>query len=61
MPWSTVTVAGHPCDVYDPPERNRHGYVVLYLHGVHLNRLDDKPAFLREFDTHGLPVVAPHT
>ncbi len=59
--WSTATIAGHPCDLYEPPERNRYGYVVLYLHGVHLNRLDDKPAFIHEFDKHGLPVIAPHT
>jgi S-formylglutathione hydrolase FrmB len=61
MPWSTVTVAGHECDVYDPPRRNNRGYVVLYLHGVHLTRLHDKAAFIKEFDRHGLPVVAPMT
>jgi len=38
---------------------NQYGYVALYLHGVHLNRLDDKPAFMAEFDRHGLAVVAP--
>jgi hypothetical protein len=61
MPWSTQTIAGHPCDLYLPPERNKHGYVALYLHGVHLNRLDDKPAFIAQFDRHGLAVVAPQT
>ena len=60
-PWSTETVAGHPCDVYLPPERSKHGYVVLYLHGVHMNRLDDKPAFTAQFDSRGLAVVAPQT
>ncbi|MEX2174657.1 MAG: alpha/beta hydrolase-fold protein [Pirellulaceae bacterium] len=59
--WSTETIAGHPCDVYEPPQRNPHGYVVLYLHGVHMNHISDHPAFLREFDRHGLPVVAPLT
>ena len=39
----------------------RYGYVVLYLHGVHLNRLHDKPAFIEQFDRHGLAVVAPQT
>ena len=61
MPWTTETIAGHPCDLYLPPERSKHGYVVLYLHGVHLNRLDDKPAFIAQFDRHGLAVVCPHT
>jgi len=35
--------------------------VAIYLHGVHLNRLNDKPAFMDEFDRHGLAVVAPQT
>src|SRR5262245_66474587 len=59
--WKLETVGGHPCDVYYPPERNKHGYVVLYLHGVHLNRLHDIAAFIEQFDRHGLAVVAPHT
>ncbi len=59
--WSEVELSGHACEFYDPPERNPHGYVVIYLHGVHLNRLCDKPAFLREFDRHGLRVVCPRT
>ena len=61
MSWSTESVAGHECDVYDPPQRNAHGYVVLYLHGVHVNRLSDKPRFVEQFARHGLPVVAPIT
>jgi S-formylglutathione hydrolase FrmB len=61
MPWTLETIASHPCDVYLPPQRNPHGYVALYLHGVHLNRLHDKTEFIRQFDQHGLAVVAPHT
>src|SRR5262245_14478430 len=59
--WTTESLAGHECDLYEPPERNPHGYVVLYLHGVHLNRLADKSAFVEQFDRRGLPVVAPVT
>jgi S-formylglutathione hydrolase FrmB len=59
--WTTEIVAGHACDIYVPPRRNPHGYVVLYLHGVHMNRLNDKPAFIDEFDRRGLAVVAPYT
>jgi S-formylglutathione hydrolase FrmB len=59
--WIEEIVAGHPCDVYLPPQRHPQGYVVLYLHGVHLNRLHDKPAFIEQFDRHGLAVVAPMT
>jgi S-formylglutathione hydrolase FrmB len=59
--WSTELVAGHECDVYLPPRRSEHGYVVLYLHGVHLTRLHDKLPFLDEFDQYGLAVVCPQT
>jgi S-formylglutathione hydrolase FrmB len=59
--WTDVTVGGHICEVYTPPRLHEHGYVVIYLHGVHLNRLHDKPAFLREFDRHGFRVVCPRT
>lgn len=61
MPWTETTIAGHPCDVFEPAERNPHGYVVLYLHGVHLQRLTDKQPFIDQFERFGLPVVAPMT
>jgi S-formylglutathione hydrolase FrmB len=59
--WTQETVGGHPCDVYMPPTVNPHGYVVLFLHGVHLGRLVENAAYCREFDKHGLPVVGPMT
>lgn len=59
--WHQETVAGHPCDLYSPPHENRHGYVVLYLHGIHQTRLIDKVPFNQQFDHYDLPVVAPFT
>ncbi|MEX0818490.1 MAG: alpha/beta hydrolase-fold protein [Pirellulaceae bacterium] len=59
--WSEETIGGHPCDVYEPPRPNEHGCAVIYMHGVHANRLVDKPAFIEQFARHGLPVVAPMT
>ena len=59
--WEEVTVGGHPCDVYHPPKPHARGFVVIYLHGVHLQRLVDKPAFTAAFAKHGLTVVAPMT
>ena len=59
--WTEDEVAGHPCDVYVPTECNEHGFVVIYLHGVHLNRLVDQPVFTNLFERFGLPVVAPLT
>ncbi len=59
--WSVVNVSGHDADVYEPAQPHPHGYTIVYLHGVHLNRLTDKPAFEREFERHGLRVVCPRT
>lgn len=57
--WSEIEVASHACDLFEPDEPSPHGYVVLYLHGVHLTRLVDKAVFTELFDTHGLRVIAP--
>lgn len=59
--WSEVRVAGHPCDVYEPPRRDPGGAVVIYLHGVHLNRLVDHPRFTEQLEKHGLVAIAPVT
>lgn len=59
--WTEQTVGGHPCDVFEPSQGNKHGFAAIYLHGVHLNRLVDKTAFTAQFEQHRLPVVAPMT
>jgi pimeloyl-ACP methyl ester carboxylesterase len=61
MPWSEVQLSGHVCDVFEPGTRGEHGFVLIYLHGVHLSRLVDKPVFIAEFERHRLPVIAPFT
>lgn len=59
--WSTIEVAGKPCDVFEPATPSEHGYVILYLHGVNQNRLIDKEFFTSEFERHGLRVISPLT
>jgi S-formylglutathione hydrolase FrmB len=59
--WTATTLGGHPVDLFEPARRNEHGYVVVYLHGVHLKRLAENATFTREFERHGLPAVAPAT
>jgi len=59
--WSDVQVAGHTCQLFEPGKSSEHGYTVLYLHGSHLERLADHPRVVREFEKHGLRVVAPLT
>ena len=57
--WNQETIAGHSCDLFEPSRRNEFGFVVLYLHGVHLNRLCDQPGFTELFERFGLPVISP--
>jgi S-formylglutathione hydrolase len=59
--WSLEKVGGHPCDVYEPRQPSPHGFVVIYLHGVHLARMAENATYTREFERHGLRVCAPHT
>jgi enterochelin esterase-like enzyme len=54
-------VGGHPCDLFEPARPSEQGYVVIYLHGVHLKRLAENAIFTGEFARHGLRVVAPAT
>ncbi|MCA9173521.1 MAG: hypothetical protein KDB14_03460 [Planctomycetales bacterium] len=61
MPWTEESLNGHLLDVFEPVDPSPHNYVVVYLHGVHLQRLLDKQAFLDEFERHGLRCVAPMT
>lgn len=60
MHWSRVTVAGHPCGVFEPPEALP-GRAVVMLHdldGVPWSRSDDLRAAV---ESAGLPTIAPLT
>ena len=59
--WSTVEVAGHHCDVFEPTSPRVPGRAVIYLHGRHLTSLTDNAAYTGLFEHHGLRVVAPRT
>lgn len=59
--WTETQVGGHLCDVYEPPKPSPHRFVAIYLHGVHLQRLGGNADFSRQFDKHGLRVIAPLT
>ena len=57
--WTTHTVAGHTCNVYQPPTPSEYGYAVIYLHGISLETLQGKKSFIKQFDKFGLTVFAP--
>jgi S-formylglutathione hydrolase FrmB len=59
--WCEESLRGHLVDVFEPARANDFGYVVLYLHGVHLHRVKDDAVFTALFQQHGLKVVAPMT
>lgn len=59
--WSEMSVGGHACDLFEPNEPNEHGFVLIYLHGVHMNRMHDKPTFTDLFERHGFRVLCPMT
>lgn len=59
--WTEIEISGHACDVFEPSAASEHAYVVVYLHGVHLGRLIDKPVFTGAFEQYGLRVIAPCT
>lgn len=59
--WERIDLAGRPCDVYEPPECNTHGYAVAYLHDLDQASLRDKAALVAELARHGLPAIAPLT
>ncbi len=57
--WTQIDVAGHEADVYQPGSGVRPRFAMLYLHGVDLETLKDKPAFTRIFDELGLHCICP--
>ena len=59
--WSIVEIAGHPCDVFLPSQPNPHRQAVIYLHGVHLARLNENRVYSDLLERHGLPMISPHT
>src|SRR5207245_5016998 len=56
--WSVVEIAGKPADVYDPPGKPRFG--LIYLHGVGLFTLHDRPVYTALFAQRDLACVCPH-
>ena len=58
--WSTISVAGHACEIYEPAEPQP-GRAVLYLHGVDERALVDSPGLRDAIEAAALPAIAPRT
>ncbi len=59
--WSEIDLAGHACRIYEPPVLNEHGYVLVYLHGLHQEDLAGQSWLVEMLDRHRLPLIAPQT
>jgi S-formylglutathione hydrolase FrmB len=58
--WSLITVAGHACELYEPP-RPLPGRAVIYLHGVRERTLRESFGLRDAIEAAGLPAIAPRT
>src|SRR6266481_814745 len=58
--WTAVSLGGKAADVYHTAGVAKPRCGVLYLHGVGLSTLREKPGYTRLFDELGLACVCPH-
>jgi hypothetical protein len=58
--WSTITVAGHACELYEPP-RPLPSRAVIYLHDVTEQPLQESAGLRDAIEAAGLPAIAPRT
>ena len=58
--WSTITVAGHACELFEPPGAEP-GRAAIYLHGVHESWLQESAGLRDAIEAAGLPTIAPRT
>ena len=56
--WSTITVAGHECELYAPPQP-RSSRAVIYLHGVRERWLRELPGLRDQIEAAAVPAIAP--
>src|SRR5262245_21227367 len=58
--WTSLEVGGKPADVYDLADGVRPRFGLLFLHGVGLETLRDRPVWTRLLDELKLACVCPH-
>jgi S-formylglutathione hydrolase FrmB len=59
--WSIVEIAGHEARLFEPAQPSPHSFVVIYLHCSESASLRGYPAFVTQFERHGLRVIEPVT
>ncbi len=58
--WSCYSVAGHTCELFQPPTVLIPGRVILYLHDLQERSPTNQPSLHKAFESAGLPVLVPH-
>jgi S-formylglutathione hydrolase FrmB len=58
--WSLIEIAGHPCEVYAPPDPAP-GRAFVYLHGVRERWLQEMPSLRDLIEEARIPVLAPRS
>jgi len=59
--WNEIEIRGHRAATYEPSKPSEHGYLLVYLHGVHLGDLRAYPEFAAQFERYGFRVLCPVT
>ncbi len=60
MPWTTEDIGGKPADVWDVAGGSAPRFPVIYLHGVGLETLTDRPGFTHWLEKLQLACICPH-
>lgn len=60
MPWTQLTIAGKPADVFEPSRPADPATAVLFLHGHGRVTLANNTVYTARFEKHGLKAVCPH-
>ncbi|MFM7035701.1 MAG: alpha/beta hydrolase-fold protein [Planctomycetia bacterium] len=58
--WTTISLAGHACELFSPPNPTP-DKGVIYLHGVRERRLQDLAGLRDAIEAASLPAIAPRT
>ncbi len=57
--WTEHEVAGHTCHLYEPAAPSKHGYTVLYLHGLRAARIKYQTLIMELIERHALRLIEP--
>src|SRR6516165_8043567 len=60
MAWRTLEIGGKPADVLEAPAPGGPRLAIIFLHGIGLETLTDRPVFTRWLEELQLACICPH-